>query len=251
MQCYTRSDDYFGEIERFIRVQRGAGNIDHAQSKQARAQLSTDTISGENDTWWENDHNFVRTAAVVLRMLMLEATKIHAGYDQDWKNKLVSKGSIAFTCNKNSICTEGVGDMPCPADGLDEAGRIAAYYDTQFNAQKMMVHIRDMRENAGWFTETMAIVKKREGDIKFWFIITTWRIRKIPQERRGFLYKAVPFVAVMYVEGNRQACNDWRQEGRQDLLQLERLMETLNIGDNLRRAIRDRHPEADQDQNAA
>lgn len=46
MQCYTRSDDYFGEVERFVRLQREAGNINHAQSKQKTAQL--DTIKGRN-----------------------------------------------------------------------------------------------------------------------------------------------------------------------------------------------------------
>ena len=249
MQCYTRTDDYFGEVERFIRVQREAGNIDHARSKQATAQLNT--ISGENDTWWENDHNFVRTAAVVLRMLMLQATKIHAEYDREWKKKLVSKGCIALTCNKDSIRTDGVGQMPCPADDLEEAGRIAAYYDTQFNATKMMLQLREMPRNTGWFTETMAVVKRGESNIKFWFIITTWRIRKYPQERSGFLYEAVPIVAVIYMKGNQQARDGWQQEQRQDILQLEQLMENLNIDRNLRRAIRDNHAEAARDQDAA
>ena len=138
MQCYTRSDDYFGEVERFIRLQRGARNIDYTQSKTATAQLNTISGDSEKKTWWANDHNFVRTAAVVLRMLMLRATKIHANLDKVWKNKLVSWGSIALTCNKDSIHTDGEGEIPCPADDLIEAGRIAAYYDTQFPAKKMM-----------------------------------------------------------------------------------------------------------------
>lgn len=249
MWCYTRTDDYFGEIERFIRVQKVAGNIDHARSKQATAQLNT--ISGENDTWWENDHNFVRTAAVVLRILMLQATKIHVEYDRRWTKKLVSKGCIALTCNKDSIRTDGVGQMPCPADDLDEAGCIAAYYDTQFNATKMMLQLKEMPGNAGWFTETMAVVKRGDNNIEFWFIITTWRIRKYPQERGGFLYEAVPIVAVIYMKGNQQARDDWRQEKRQDMLQLEQLMENLNIDGNLRQAIRDNRAEAARDQDAA
>jgi hypothetical protein len=257
MQCYTRTNTYFREIEHFIRVQREAGNIDHARTRQARAQLNT--ISGENNTWWKNDYNFVRTTAVVLRMLMLKATKIHADYDREWSN-LVTKGSIACQYNKDSIHTDGVEQMPCPADGLDEAGQIAAYYDTQFVAKKMVLHIRDMPENAGWFTETIAVVKEGERDIKFWFIITTWRIRKTPHvhieehdEVAGFLYDAVPFVAVIYMEGNHQACNDWQREQHQDFLPLEQLMENLNIDDNLKRAIRDNRAEAaaDRDQNTA
>ena len=127
MQCYTRSDDFFGEIERFICVQRGAGNIDHARSRQATAQL--DTISGKNNMWWEKDNDFVKTAAVVLRILMLKATKIHdAEYDKEDKNKLVTKNCIAYTCNTDLIHTNGVRDMPCPADNLDEAHRVVAYY---------------------------------------------------------------------------------------------------------------------------
>ena len=141
--------------------------------------------------------------------------------------------------------------MPCPADGLDEARRIAACYDTQFNERKMMIKISEMCGNA----ETMAVVKKGERDIKFWFIITTWRVRKTPHEfddsLNGFLYEAVPIVAVIYMEGNRKARDNWRQEQCPDFLQLERLMENLNIDGNLRRAICDNHPEADQDQNAA
>ena len=81
-------------------------------------------------------------------MLMLKATKMHAEYDKEWNNKLVSKGSIALTCNKDSIHIDGVGDMPCPADGLDEAHRIAACYDTQFDERKMMKKISEMRGNA-------------------------------------------------------------------------------------------------------
>ena len=47
MQCYTRSDDFFGEVERFVRLQREAGNINHAdQSKQKTVQLGT--IKGRN-----------------------------------------------------------------------------------------------------------------------------------------------------------------------------------------------------------
>ena len=239
MQCYTRSDDYFGEVERFIRLQRGARNIDDTQSKTATAQLNTISGDSEKKAWWANDYNFVRTAAVVLRMLMLRATKIHANLDKVWKNKLVSWGSIALTCNKDSIHTDGEGEIPCPADDLIEAGRIAAYYDTQFPAKKMMLQIRDVRTQASWFTETMAVVKKGKNDIKFWFIITTWRICKDPQKRGGFLYEAVPLVAVVYMQGNRQARDDWRQEERQDMLQLEQLMENLNIDANLRQAIRD------------
>ena len=250
MQCYTRTDDFFGEIERFVRLQRGAGNIDHAQSREATAQLNI--ISGEKGTWWKNDHDFVRTAAVVLRMLMFQATGIHTAYDREWKNKLVSKGCVALTCNKDSIHTDGVGQMPCPANGLDEAGDIAAYYDTQFNASKMMLHLRKMHGNADLFTETMAVIKRGERDIKLWFIITTWRIRKTPQDHGGFLYEAVPIVAVIYMKGNRQARDDWRQEQRQDLLQLEQLMDNLNIDENLRQAIlHGNHAEGVHDQNAA
>ena len=250
MQCYTRTDDFFGEIERFVRLQRGAGNIDHAQSRHATAQLNS--ISGERGTWWRNDHDFVRTAAVVLRMLMFQATGIHAAYDSEWKNRLVSRGCIALTCNKDSIRTDGVGQMPCPANGLNEAGNIAADYDTQFITRKMMQHLRTMPENAGWFTETMAVIKRGERDIKLWFIITTWRIRKTPQDHGGFLYEAVPIVAVIYMKGNRQARDDWRQEQRQDLLQLEQLMDNLNIDGNLRQAIlHGNHAEGARDQNAA
>ena len=256
MQCYTRSDDYFGEIERFIRVQREAGNINHARSKQATAQL--DTICGKHaSTWWKNDDNFVKTAAVVLRILMLKATKIHdAEYDRDHKNKLVTKDCIAYVWNTRPglIHTDGVRDMPCPADCYDEAYCVVAYYDTQFDERKMKLHIREMHGNTGAFTETMAVVKKGERDIKFWFIITTWRIRKTPQllhgRLRGFLYEVVPIVAVIYMEGNHQACNDWRKVQRQDFLQLEQLMENLNIDDNLRQAVRDNRPEAYQHQNA-
>ena len=250
MQCYTRTDDYFGEIERFIRVQRVADNIDHALSKQATAQL--DTISGENDTWWENDFNFVRTAAVVLRMLMLQATKIHPKHDSGWMKNLVSRDCKALKYNKDSIHTNGIGQMPCPADSIDEARCIAACYDTQFNATKMKLQLREMPRNAGWFTETMAVVKRGDNNIKFWFIITTWCIRKYPQERcGGFLYEAVPIVVVIYMKGNRQARDDWRQEERQDILQLEQLMENLNIDGNLRQAIRDNRAEAARDQDAA
>jgi hypothetical protein len=254
MQCYTRSNDYFGEIERFIRVQTGAGNIAHARSKQARAQLQLNTISGEKNTWWKNDYNFVRTAAVVLRMLMLQATKIHAEYDREWKKNLVTISTIAFKCNKDSIDADGVGQMPCPADGLDEAGDIAAYYDTQFVAKKMMQHIKKMPEYGGAFTETMVVVKKGERDIKFWFIITTWRIRKTSQKLNGvdgFLYDAVPFVAVIYKEGNHQACDDWEKEQRQNVHQLEQLMDNLRIDDRLKQDIRDSLAEADRDQNTA
>jgi hypothetical protein len=258
MQCYTRSDDYFGEIERFIRDQRGAGNIDHARSRQATAQLNT--ISGENNTWWGNDSNFVKTAGVVLRMLMLQATSIHAVYE--WNKKLVTKNCIAFRCNKDSIHTDGIGQMPCPADSLNEADHIAAYYDTQFDEKKMKLLIEDIPESVGMFgetmavvkngafTETMAIVKKGERDIKFWFIITTWRFCKTSCEHDGYLYEAVPIVAVIYMEGNHQARDDWRREQRQDFFQLEQLMENLNVDDNLRRTIRDNRAEADRDQNA-
>ena len=119
----------------------------------------------------------------------------------------------------------------------------------------MKLHISEMRGNASAFTETMAVIKKGEGDIKFWFIITTWRIRKTPYykldgRQNGFLYEVVPIVAVIHMEGNRKARDNWRQKQRQDFLQLEQLMENLNIDDNLRRAVRDNHPEADRHQNA-
>ena len=73
----------------------------------------------------------------------------------------------------------------------------------------------------------MVVVKPGRDDIKLWFIITTciWRIRIL---RQGG-YEAVPFVAVISVEGNQQACADWREDQRQDMLQLVQLMENLNI----------------------
>ena len=140
MQCYTRSDDNFGEIERFVRLQRGAGNIDHARSKQATAQLNT--ISDINGMLWENPYNFVRTAAVVLRMLTLRATKIHEEHDKQWTKNLVSKSSVAFAYNKDNIYADGEKEIPCSAANLDEAADISACYDTQFAAKKMMVQIK-------------------------------------------------------------------------------------------------------------
>jgi hypothetical protein len=199
--------------------------------------------------WWGNDYNFVRTAAVVMRMLMLQATKIHASYDSRWRNNLVSENSIACQYNKDSIPTDGVGDMPCPANGLDEAGHIAACYDAQFNARKMMLQIGGiMPGNTGWFTETMAVVKKGESDIKFWFIITTWQIRKTPHKFEGrldgFLYETVPIVAVHYLQGNRHVRDNWRREQHPDFLQLEQLMGSLRIVEKFRQAILDNRPKA-------
>lgn len=176
MQCYTRSDDYFGETERFVRVQSRAGNIDHARSKQATAQVNT--ISGKNGKFWTSDYNFVRTAAVVLRMLMLQATKIHEEHDKKWTNNFVTNTSIAFEYNKDSIHAEGQQEMPCPAANLVEATDISACYDTQFAAKKMMQRIRGMKPNEmRSFTEMMAVVKPAPGgdNIKLWFIITTCR----------------------------------------------------------------------------
>ena len=47
----------------------------------------------------------------------------------------------------------------------------------------------------------------------------------------------MPFVAVIYVEGNQQARANWRRGQHQELLRLGELMENLGIDENLRQAI--------------
>lgn len=142
------------------------------------------------------------------------------------------------------IHTEGQQEMPCPAATLSEAKDIVAWYDTQFVHQKMMLQIRGIKlsTETRYFTETMAVVKPdgRDG-IKLWFIITTWRIHKHPPQgfyNNLYTYEVVPFVAVIYVEGNQQARANWRRGQHQELLRLGELMENLGIDENLRQAIR-------------
>ena len=241
MQCYTRVDDYFGEIERFVRLQTKAGNINYDNARQGRAQ--TTSIKGhdeDDDQFWTSDYGFARTAGAALRMLMLTATNIGAD-----KWSLVSMTSPGKDRNRRLInATDDERKVPTPAYNRAEAEKINAYYSGQFEHRKITERMKCMQfgiADTRYFAETMVVVKPGDNDIKFWFIMTTMRVYKLPAEQQpGFVYHAVPIVAVIYLVGNQSARAAYRQtDARPEILLLNRLMEELNIVGDLRHAIKE------------
>lgn len=223
MECFTRADDYFGEVERFIRMHRRNGNIKDKDSRQSIAQATC--IKGchqDLECFWNNDYNFARTAGAVMRTLILAATKIAINTVSEVKRKQFVSMSSMRNDDLLEFVDDDKGGMPCPANihaKFEQAMEINGRYACQFEPRGMKdVRMRNMQYNETRFiTEVMIVVKPGKDQIEFWYIISTLRVCKRPDKETTIMrYDAVPTVAVIYMIGNKKARDKWRIHDQSD-----------------------------------